>query len=146
MSYEMTQRVPGSRAWIRATFTPKFQLRMRDELRKMVRATGALALVVWMDDGTGGGERIAFAGSLDAIPDRLPFVDETVATVHKMNINGEHFELVAQIVQLGLGLPSLRVAAIDPETVDDFVIRTVEDCAARLEHIAVAALSARRAA
>lgn len=145
MSHDLMTRVPGSRAWVRATFTPEFQLRMRDELRKTVRVTGALALVVWMDDGKGG-ERIAFAGSLDAIPDRLPLVDETVGSVHKMNVNGERFELVAQIVQLGLGLPSLRVAAVDPETIDEFVIRAVEDCAARLEHIAVGALSASSAA
>lgn len=139
------ERVAGSRAWIRATFTPKFELQMRDELRKTVRVTGALALVVWMHDGQVT-ERVAFAGSFRAIPERLPFVDDTVAAVHKVNINGERVDLVAQIVQLGVGLPSLRVAAVDPETIDAFVIRAVEDCAARLEHIAVAALSARKAA
>lgn len=101
----MMERVVGSRAWIRATFTPNFELQMRDELRTTVRLTGALAFVVWMDDGKSP-ERIAYAGSFRAIPDRLPPVDDTVATVYKMNVNGERFDLVAQIVQLGIGLPS----------------------------------------
>lgn len=139
------ERIAGSRAWIRATFTPVFELQMRDELRNLVRATGALAAVAWMGDN-GACERVAFAGSVRAIPDRLPTLDDTVAAVHKMNVHRERFDLIAQIAQLGSGLPSLRVAVVDPETTDDFVIRAVEDCAARLEHIAVAALSAKVAA
>jgi hypothetical protein len=145
MSNDIMERVPGTTAWVRATFTPKVQLKMREELRKMLRTTGALAFVVWLDDRRDG-ERIAFAGSLGAIPTRLPHVDETVATLHKAVVAGERVDLIVQIVQLGRGLPSLRVAAVDPESIDDFVMRAVEDCAARLEHIAVAAISTRRAA
>lgn len=145
MSYDPMEGVAGSQAWIRATFTLEVQLQMRDELRTLVHVTGALAAVVWMghDRST---ERIAFVGSFRALPDRYPFVDDTVATVHRDNINGQRCELVAQIVQLGLGLPSLRVAAVGPETIGNPVMHAVEDCAARLEHIAVAALSAKAAA
>lgn len=139
MSVDLMERIAGTPAWVRATFTPKVQLRMRDELRKLQGATDALAAVVWLPDSNEG-ERIAFTGDLRAVPRRFPDVDQTVATPYDTVTHGERTAMIAQIVQLGRGLPSLRVATIAPEVVSPTVFEAVERTAARLERIAVAAL------
>lgn len=139
MSSNLLARIPGSPAWVRATFTPRVQLKIRDELRPLERATGALAAVVWLPDAADG-EWIAFTGDLRAVPHRFPRADETVPTPYRIIVNGEASELVAQIVQLGRGLPSLRVATVAPELTAPPTFEALCEAAVRIERIVVRTL------
>jgi hypothetical protein len=144
MTSNLMERIAGSSAWIRATFPPRVQLKMRDEARRLERTTEARAVVVWLPDA-GGGERLAFTGDFRAIPARFPSLDETVPSFEEFALdNGERVHAVVQIVQLGRGLPSLRVAAIETKAGSSYLFDAIDDCAVRLERIAVEALTARR--
>lgn len=141
MNTDLLARVPGTREWLRATFTPKVELKLRQQLRKLERDADARAAVLWL----GHGDRddvIAFSGDTEAIPKRFAISRSTVPSYEELVLDGgERVSAVVHVVQLGRGLPMLRVAAIAPgpaESAQHF--DSIERCAERLEEIAVASL------
>lgn len=133
--------IPGTPAWRRAKFTPKVELRLRDELRKLERGADARVTVLWLprDDR---GELIAFSGDIHAVPLRFGFMDTTVPSRETLVLeDGEPVDAIVHVVQLGQGLPRLRVAAIAPGPAESTALfELIERCAARLEQIAVGAM------
>lgn len=141
MSADLLARLPGTKPWLRATFTPKVELRARKALRVLERSADARATAFWISSGHGD-ELIAFTGDRSAIPRRFPHVDATVPTYEEFVLEcRERIPAVVHAVQLGKGLPMMRVAAIAPGPADSArLFDAIEDCAERLEEITVAAL------
>ncbi|MFO0680506.1 MAG: hypothetical protein U0234_00580 [Sandaracinus sp.] len=142
---ELLSLLPGTVQWARAKFTPKIEHRLRVELRKLARAADARVAVLWMPVRRGAdevGEVIAYSGDREAIPSRFGFMSATVPTWVPFALDDrERIDAVAQVVQLGRGLPVLYVAAIAPGPADSAALfDLVEECAARLEQVAVSAM------
>ncbi len=139
MSALLLARIPGTREWVRATFTPRVELKLRKELRALERATEARAVVLWFG---ADGEVIAFSGDRSAIPRRFPYVKGTVPTFEDFVLEcGERIPAVVHVVQLGKGLPMLRVAAIAPGPFESTrLFEAIEGCAERLEEVVAATL------
>ncbi len=139
MSGLLLARIPGTQEWIRATFTPRVELKLRKELRALERATEARAVVLWF---AAGGEVIAFSGDRSAIPRRTPYMEGTVPTFEDFVLErGERIAAVVQVVQLGKALPMLRVAAIAPGPFESTrLFEAIEHCAERLEEVVVATI------
>lgn len=141
MSADLLARLPGTTPWLRAIVTPRVEHRVRRMLRRLERAADARVAVLWCSQGRDD-EVIAFSGDYSAVPKPFPYLRATVPTYDDFLLEcGERATAVVHVVQLGKGLPMLRLAAIAPGPVQSTTLfEAIEDCADGIEEIVVAAM------
>ncbi|MBZ0121180.1 MAG: hypothetical protein K8H88_29565 [Sandaracinaceae bacterium] len=112
MSLALLSWIPGTREWVRTTFTPRVELRLRKELRALLRTTDARAVALWHPRDRDA-DLITFAGDLDAVPEQAVERRSSVPSFQDVRLrDGSREVAVVHGVRLGRGLPSLTLAAV----------------------------------
>ena len=105
--------LPGSIESLLTVISPRLEIKIRGQLRRLERDTDSTLVVLWIIDG---GPRcvLEFSGEIAARPLRFPDIESTVPSYSTVvDRDGHSHDAVIHSVRLGRGMPGLGLAVVD---------------------------------